>query len=220
MAKRPIFIPQIKRGPLIEVVMIDIVWHGGFSLSQKQRNIRELHEKARIAGIAPVLEISTKSPEEVGRRLSAFSLKIEASGHLYSLESVYQSSKVFSDSGQHISLIEAEPFEAKRRIRELGKGRIVSFRFEGKDYPTEPVNAFYDWLYIRAIAPYESWIRSNLHYAAYSDIEFNPERSVNCQGRAVAEFQALSMRGSTLECVHDFKTFRNILAYSQRHDVA
>ena len=216
MAIRPLFIPRPDRGPLVEVMPVEIKWHGGFAVSQKQKNIAELHAKAKELGIHPILEISTKSPDEVGRRLSAFNLKIEINCEKKSLESVYQSSKVFSESGQHEHLMDYDPFRAKKEIKTLGKGDIICFKFMGKEYPTEPKNAFYDWLYIRAIAPHEDWLKRNIKYAAYTDIEFTPDKSINCQGRAVAEFHALSMRGSALECAYDFDTFRNLLMYSQR----
>lgn len=215
MATRPIFVPKSGYGPLIEEVPIEIQWHGGFATSQKQKNIAALHEKAASIGISPVLEISTKSQLEVGRRLSAFSLKLEVHGAMKSLESVYQSGKVFQFSGQHETLMDLDPFAAKKEVRRLGEGPVVGFRFLGVDYDTEPKNAFYDWLYIKAIAPHEEWIRRNLSFAAYSDIEFNPSRSINCQGRAVAEFQALSLRGITMDCVHDFQRFQKLLMYSQ-----
>lgn len=218
MAVRPIFIPKAGRGPLIEIVPVEIHWHGGFAISQKQKNIIALHEKAKEMGISPILEISTKSLDTVGQRLSAFNLKIDVNGEAKSLESVYQSSKVFSISGKHENLIDLDPFKAKKEIRNLGKGDIIEFHFLGKSYPIEPKNAFYDWLYIRAIAPHEDWIRKNLRYKAYSDIEFTPSKSFNCQGRAVAEFHALSMRGTTTDCVHDFEEFRHLLQMSQREE--
>ena len=201
---------------MIEELPLEIAWHGGFALSQKQKNIRALHAKAAALGISPVLEISTKSPLEIGKRLSAFSLKIDVGGVMKSLESVYQSSKVFAESGQHEMLMDLDPFKAKKEVRRLGQGPIIAFRFLGREFPTEPVNAFYDWLYIRAIAPHEDWIKRNLKFKAYSDIEFTPNRSVNCQGRAVAEYHALSMRGDAIECADDFDKFRNMLLLSQR----
>lgn len=227
MATRPIFVPlqgrrshdgANNRGPLYETVPIELKWHGGFAASQKQKNIVALHQAAQERGIHPVLEISTKSTQEVGRRLSAFNLKVEANGNMKSLESVYQSSKVFSISGQHEFLMDLNPFETKRQIRSLGEGIIIGFRFEGTDFASEPKNAFYDWLYLRAIAPHEDWIRKNLKYAAYSDIEFTPSKSLNCQARAVAEFHALSMRGLALECAADFEKFQRLLALAQRED--
>lgn len=218
MANRPIFIPRKGRGALVERLPLEIDWHPGFAISQKQKNIFELHSAAKKIGIFPVLEVSTKSNVEVGRRLSAFNLKVAVYGEMKNLESVYQASKVFSESGRHEELMELNPFEAKKKVRELGVGNIVAFNFEGYDYQTEPKNAFYDWLYLRAISPHEDWIRENLNYAAYSDIEFNPNKSINCQGRAVAEFHALSMRGSTLNCVNNFEIFRKMLMLAQKDE--
>ncbi|MFY0647080.1 DarT1-associated NADAR antitoxin family protein [Sulfitobacter geojensis] len=218
MANRPIFIPRNARGPLVETLPIEIGWHPGFSVSQKQKNILELHAEAQKLGFGPVLEVSTKSPVEVGRRLSAFNLKVEVYGQLECLESVYQSSKVFSQSGQHQELMGLNPFEAKRKVREVGKGEIIAFNFEGYDYQTEPKNAFYDWLYLRAILPHEKWVRDNLSYAAYSDIEFNPKKSINCQGRAVAEFHALSLRNATIGSAQNFEVFRKLLMLAQRDE--
>lgn len=218
MAERPIFVPKMGQGPLIEVYNIPIDWHGGFSLSQKQKNITALHSAAKKLGLSPILEISTKSPCELGRRLSAFNLKISADGQIRTLESVYQSTKIFSVSGQHSELIDADPFSVKKLIRKVSAGDIVGFRFEGRVYPTEPKNAFYDWLYIRAIAPHADWLRPRLHYMAYSDIEFTPGKSINCQGRAVAEFHSLMARGIELDCALNFDRFQNVLKYSQRHE--
>nr|WP_143090048.1 hypothetical protein [Celeribacter marinus] len=202
----------------METVEVDIHWHGGFAALQKQKNILALHQKAKEMGISPVLEISTKSMQEVGKRLSAFNLKIEVHGVMKSLESVYQSCKVFARSGQHGLLMDLDPFQAKKAVRELGQGEIIGFNFEGRDYASEPKNAFYDWLYIRAISPHEEWIKRNLNFAAYSDIEFTPHKSLNCQARAVAEFHALSMRDSVTDIVHNFERFAELLRYSQRHD--
>jgi hypothetical protein len=216
LAIRPIFIPKNGTGPLVETVPVEIKWHGGFSASQKQKNIVALHEKARELGYAPILEISTKSMDEVGRRLSAFNLKIRVGKEMKTLESVYQSSKVFTISKQHEHLMDFSPGDAKRAIRELGQGEIYEFRFMGEVYPTEPKNAFYDWLYIKAITPHEEWIKQNMHFNAYSDIEFTPAKSINCQARAVAEFHALSMRGVAKESAENFDYFQNMLFMSQR----
>jgi hypothetical protein len=53
-------------------------WHPGFSKSQAQKSIASLHCAAAEAGIAPVLEISSKSPDPLGVSLSAFNLLLVA----------------------------------------------------------------------------------------------------------------------------------------------
>ena len=215
MVTRPVFVPSIKHGSLYEWVPVEFEWYPGFATSQKQKSIQSLHSSAQKMNIFPILEVSTKSPLEVGRRLSAFSLKLEVDGRLRTLESVYQGSKVFSESGQHIELLDLDPFTAKKRIRELARGKIVAFRCFGQDFPTEPKNAFYDWLYIRAIYPHRNWVEKNIDFYAYSDIEFNPQKSINCQARAVAEYKSLEIQGSSLECFEDFDVFHRLLQYAQ-----
>lgn len=61
-------------------------------------------------------------------------------------------------------------------------------------YPLIPKNAFYEWLYIRALADDADWIAENVVYDAYTDIEFNPEKQVNCQARAFAGYKTLAAR--------------------------
>jgi hypothetical protein len=44
----------------------------------EEKNILALHAAAAQAGYAPLLEVSTKSDEKLGQRLSAFSLKVHS----------------------------------------------------------------------------------------------------------------------------------------------
>lgn len=216
MVQRPVFIPTIKRGALYEEVPVDFTWFSGFAPSQKQKSIESMHGEARKLGLYPLLEVSTKSKSELGRRLSAFSLKLVTQGVKTTLESAYQSSKVFSVSGQHTEALNLDPYGAKKHIRLNAKGEVVAFRFEGRNYPTEPKNAFYDWLYIRSIQPHVDWIAKNVDFYGYTDIEFNPEKSINCQARSVATYMTLMNRGSSGECFEDFDLFRSMLLLAQR----
>jgi len=109
-----------------------------------------------------------------------------------------------------------DPYGAKKHIRLNAKGEVVAFRFEGRNYPTEPKNAFYDWLYIRSIQPHVDWIAKNVDFYGYTDIEFNPEKSINCQARSVATYMTLMNRGSSGECFEDFDLFRSMLLLAQR----
>jgi hypothetical protein len=85
-----------------------------------------------------------------------------------------------------------EAKDAKRDPRIRDSGNIVAFEFFGVSFPAMPRTVFYDWLYINAIFEHREWLRSRLaRYAGYSDIEFNPERSINCQARSCAMFAAL-----------------------------
>lgn len=193
MAERPIFVPTRDRLRLVKTVPLQMRWHGGFSPTQKRKNIKELHAAAAMIGCAPTLEISTKSEEALGRRLSAFNLKVHsAQSRQISLESAFQGSKVFERGGPNTDLYAVDPRTAKRDSRLRNSGNIVGFVFDGLDFPAEPRTAFYDWLYINAIYDYRDWLGPRLgRYRAFSDIEFNPRKSINCQARSCALFAAL-----------------------------
>lgn len=211
MATRPVFIPNLDGVLLAQERFFEFNWASGFAESQKKKNVVALHAAAKRTGIKNILEISSKSEDKVGRRLSAFSLKIELNGYDYPLESVYQGAKVFELRGPFPEIFDFEPREAKRFIRELSYGRLLGFELEGKRYPLSPKNAFYDWLYIRALAGHSAWIEDNIHYDGYTDIEFNPEKQVNCQARAFAEFKSLAARSKLDAAVTDFDYFASIL---------
>lgn len=211
MARRPVFIPTYKGAFLVQERFFEFAWSSGFAESQKKKNVAALHSAAKRSGIERILEISTKSDEKVGRRLSAFSLKVEIEGIEYPLESVYQGSKVFDTCGPFPKIFDYEPREAKRYVRALDCGHLIGFELQGCGYPLAPKNAYYDWLYIRALAKHVEWINENVSYDAYTDIEFNPEKQINCQARAFAEFKSLAARSELAAAVRDFDHFALLL---------
>jgi len=211
MASRPVFLPTNNERSLVEERYFDFSWASGFAESQKKKNIISLHDEAKKRGINSILEISTKSMEELGRRLSAFSLKIEIDGREYSLESVYQGAKKFEKCGPFAKIYNFSPRDAKKFIRELNSPRLVAFEIEGKTYPLSPKNAFYDWLYIRSLSEHADWIQNNVPYQAFTDIEFNPKKQVNCQARAFAEYISLLRRDKLEQAVEDFDFFASML---------
>lgn len=211
MAKRPVFLPDYDGQRLVEERIITFEWAPGFSLTQKKRNINSLHSEAKRSGIKTILEISSKSDDEIGKRLSAFSLKLEIDGTKYPLECVYQGSKVFENCGPFSELFELQPGEAKRFIRSKDFGRLKYFELEGIKYPLSPKNAFYDWLYIRCLKDHAQWISSNVSYDGFTDIEFNPARQVNCQARAFAEYLSLLKRSKLQDAASNFEYFVSLL---------
>lgn len=195
MAERPIFVPVSSGPKLVDEIYFSLVWHSGFAPSQKKKNIKALHDAAGTVGYSPLLEISTKSEEKVGRRLSAFSLKVNSkeAGEI-PLECAFQGSKLFERGGPYIDLYRAEPKIAKRDPRLQESGQLIGFAFEGLSFPLTPKTAFYDWLYINAIFPHREWLSRLYRYAAFTDIEFNPRHSINCQARSCALFLTLMSR--------------------------
>jgi hypothetical protein len=214
MAERPIFIPAPDSPELVKELSMRLTWHPGFAPSQKKKNVVALHESAARAGYAPLLEVSTKSEEKVGQRLSAFNLKVHSDrlGRL-PLESAFQGSKVFEHGGPFTDLYEADVRDAKRDQRLKESGRLTGFTFENLGFPLEPKTAFYDWLYINALYEHREWLRGHIfHYAGFTDIEFNPERSINCQARSCALLVTLMKKDWLNEAVSSPGAFISLLS--------
>ncbi|WP_081611136.1 DarT1-associated NADAR antitoxin family protein [Sphingopyxis sp. MC1] len=193
MAKRPIFVPLHDGKRFVLERYVDFEWHAGFAKSQKQKSIRALHEMARREyDVQNPLEISSKSEDSLGVALSSFNLKFSTKkGRTLTVEAAFQGSKVFSNGGPYTDIFEKSPIEAKRDERLKNSGNLIKFSFFGEDWGLEPKTAFYDWLYINALLKNRNLIVDLVKRDGFSDIEFNPERSINCQARSAALFCAL-----------------------------
>jgi hypothetical protein len=215
MAERPIFIPTPESRELVKELSVRLTWHPGFAPSQKKKNIVALHESAARAGYSPVLEVSTKSEAKVGQRLSAFNLKVHSDelGEM-PLEMAFQGSKVFERGGPFNDLYSSrEARDAKRDPRLRESGRLKGFKFGKFWFPLEPKTAFYDWLYITTLYEHRDWLRRYImHYAAFTDIEFNPERSINCQARSCALLVTLLKNDWIDDAVSSPGTFISLLS--------
>ena len=204
MATRPIFIPNYKKisnnditiDNLVQIKNVDFTWHSGLSIADKQKSIASLHENAKkIDGVNHVLEISTRSTEKLGVALSAFNLKIRTTkNNEIPVECVYQSSKVFQGNVQYLDFLHKSPAEAKKDERLKSSGEIIAFRPFGKqekEWNVNPISAFYNWIYINALMQHSEYHKQLLNYQAFTDIEFNPKKSLNCQAYATALFCSL-----------------------------
>jgi hypothetical protein len=193
MAKRPIFVPLVDGKRYVLERYVDFQWHSGFARSQKQKSIRALHEMAlRDYGVKNPLEVSSKSEDALGVALSSFNLKFTTrKGRILTVEAAFQGSKVFEFGGPYVDIFEFAPMDAKRDERLKSSGRLTKFSFFGCDWDLEPKTAFYDWLYINALLKNVDLIPLVTDRDGFTDIEFNPEKSINCQARSVALFCAL-----------------------------
>ena len=197
MAKRPIFTPNFTGFPYVDSIDIEFKWHPGFAKSQLQKSIASLHEASeKLWKISPILEISGKSRSPLGVSLSAFNLSLELpNGRIMSVECAYQGSKVFENGGPYHDLYSVSSREAKTDDRLRNSGKLIAFSFYGEEFPIEPKTAFYDWLYITALYQRETNLVPELEtFQGFSDIVFNPNRSLNCQARAAALFISLSKK--------------------------
>lgn len=212
MAERPVFIPSNEGKLLVEEKMVSFTWHPGFALSQAQKSIAALHDAARESVDGEILEISSKSPMELGVALSAFNLSFETpKGRKLTVETAFQGSKVFEGGQQYEDLYETRSRDAKTDVRLKQSGDVIAFRFEGEEWPLEPKTAFYDWLYLQALWQNRE-LASQLHdYDAFTDIVFNPKKSFNCQARAAALFVSLEKRNLLKEVLRSRERYLEII---------
>lgn len=187
MAKRPAFF--VREEKVVQDIF-SFEWFSGFALSQKQKSIESLHHAIlRADADARPLEISTKSKETIGINLSAFNLRLNN----YTLENIFQSAKVFASGGPYPDLLNVPPKDAKRDERLHNSGNLKAFRYQNEDFPLIPKTVFYDFIYIAAVRNSftADEIREISNYNYFTDIEFNPAKSINTQARAAAMIRLL-----------------------------
>ena len=208
MANRPVYIP-LTQPPFFREVSIEFVYNSGFAVCQKRKNIEAIHNAfGQQYPHSKILEISSKSLQPLGVSMSAFFLmkQIPSLGHSVPVESAYHGAKKFEQGGPYPDLYHVFPREAKRDPRLNTSGPMCAFTFEGVDYPLEPTHGFYNWLYIQALQENRELVEQVLAYDAFTDIEYNPRKSLNCQARAAAVFVGM-MKAGLVDELNDFHTF-------------
>lgn len=211
MATRPVFVTRNK-APFADVCSPEFTWNPGFAVCQKQKNIAALHAAfCRRFPEKKVLEISTKSLQEEGVRLSAFNLPVfvPSLDRCIPVECAYQGSKVFAQGGPYTDLYSSAPKEAKCDERITSSGALIGFCFEGREMPVIPKSIFYNWLYINALIQNPQLSQPLLMYDGFTDIEFNPQSSISCQAQAAAMFVSLHRLGLTDKCT-EFDSFAEL----------
>ena len=163
----------------------DFHYNSGFSDVQKKKNVKALHESIGKSA----LEVSTKSDNPLGFMLSAFNLKLDG----IPFECVFQASKKYSNGGPYLDLLKVSPKEAKRDERHQTSGNLTAFVYKGEEFLLIPRTFFYDYMYIKAVkqSVCSREIKKILNYEYFTDIEFNPKKSINCQAKSVAIIKAM-----------------------------
>ncbi|NBI43477.1 hypothetical protein GVX76_08260 [[Haemophilus] felis] len=203
-ATRLVFIPKKEGNLLVEVKEVTFNWHKGMSFQVRQRSLDSLHQKIKEQGIAQnPLEISSKSFNELGIKLSAFNLqgKIPNKNVSFTVETIFQSSKVFKNdpNSPYRDILTKTSREAKQDER-LKDKTLRHFDYFGLIWDLEPKTAFYDWVYINVLENYNKHLAEQLSdFDAFTDIEFNHKKSINCQAYTVALYKALEWRGGLIE---------------------
>ena len=216
MATRPYFIVGNNDKIFIEK-SCNFTYYTGFAISQKQKSISSLHtEIKRIENNDNILEVSRKSENPLGIRLSAFNLrfhdKLKQESH--PVENWFQASKVFENGGPFIDLLSVHPRDAKRDERLKVSGKLVAFIMNDIEWELIPRTMFYDFLYISALLQNKELAEEIIKYDIFTDIEFNPQKSLNCQARSVAIFVSLYKRGALEQYLNNKELFKTI--YSKK----
>ena len=222
MACRPVYIVSNNNDTFVEEIVVDFKWYSGFATSQKQKSIQSLHESCKHKyGEINILEISSKSLESLGVNLSAFNLMIHDRKKKlsYSVESAFQSSKVFEKGGPYKDLLMKSSIEAKKDDRLKSSGELIKFNIYNIEWPLEPKTLFYDWLYINALYKHKEYVEKIIQYDAFTDIEFNPNKSINCQAKSAALFVSLYRRNLLERALMSIEDYINIVTKKEKLDM-
>ncbi|MDR0592488.1 MAG: hypothetical protein LBG60_04365 [Bifidobacteriaceae bacterium] len=180
---------------------VSFAWAPGFTGSQRRVNVKRLHDTflARRPD-SNVLEISSVSGVSLGRSLSATALPLATGA---TVEGVFQGSKVFAAPGGEIvgpfpELFGSRGTRIKGALRDLlsqaaaksgaavGELQLSHFEHGGRMFGLSPEGAFYNWVYVQALADPVNAARARAlkGFDAFTDIFFNPR--VGYQSQAVA----------------------------------
>jgi hypothetical protein len=194
----------------VKLINIKFEYYPGFALVQAQKSIESLHNSAMAIGYNNILEISTKSKNETGIKLSAFNLKGDEFPFNNSVENLFQASKVFENGGPYLDILQQSSIKAKKDIRLKESGKLIKFTFFGKEFDINPPTFFYDWLYINILIRNTDILSALSNYNIFTDIAFNSKKSINCQAYSLALFKSMLYNNINIEQLKESKSFLNI----------
>lgn len=214
MATRGVFVSK-DYYPYFEEIQVDFDWFPGFALSQKRKNQISLHQNFLLAyPDRKILEISSASLYSIGSELSAMNLSKRTTVGLTTVESAFQSSRIYGSGDAEIGPFSEYLFlpgrECKKKVKELSQGmKTKRYLFDGIEFgcPEHYISLFYNYLYLNALCEDENrdvadtLLRKG--YTAFTDLA---TRSLNCQARAAAIFVSL-YRNGLIEKVKSYDSY-------------
>ena len=125
------------------------------------------------------------------------------------VEVVFQGSKVFDGGiGPFSELYSHDSREVRHHVQDVSAGRrLLAFEFDGVRWELEPKTAFFYQLYIQALLANPQLAEELRGFDAFPDIEFNPNRQVNCQAAAAAFYVSLCRTGKLEEAMSGHEAF-------------
>lgn len=223
MAERSVFVSKTEY-PFFEEIHVSQDWFGGFALSQKRKCQISLHQNfLKYYPEHKVLEISGASLMSLGAKLSAMNLSKRTMQGYTSVESAFQSSRIYSDgtrvAGPFSEYLFLPGKTCKKLVKEASDG-MHSYRylFDGMEFyaPDHHISQFYDFLYLNALLELENQAAAQelltAGYTAFSDLA---TKSLNCQARAAAIFVGL-VKAGRIEEVRNKKTYLNLFRTDEK----
>ena len=214
MAEKSVFISKVEY-PFFEEVHVNIDWFGGFALSQKRKCKIGLHQNFLMEyPKEKILEISSSSLMSLGAKLSAMHLNKRTLKGITTVESAFQSSRIYGDGAKRIGPFPEYRFlpgrECKKLVKEAAK-EMHSYQYEldGLTFyaPAHHISQFYDFLYLNALLePENEEVKNKLlqeKYTAFTDLA---TKSLNCQARSAAIFVGL-VRAGMIDEVRDYDSY-------------
>lgn len=208
----------VPRYPFYEHCDVSCCYFAGSELSQKRKCELSLHMNynAEYPDIK-VLEVSSASLNSLGAKLSAMHLSKRTKKGVTSVESVYQSSRIYSDGTRTVGPFPEYTFlpgkECKKLVKQASLGmNSFQYSFDGMTFyaPDHHVSLFYDYLYLNALLePENEAVKEELlsgDYMAFTDLA---SLSLNTQARSAAIFRGLVMAG-LIDEVTDYRTYLSL----------
>ncbi len=214
MAERSVFISK-NSYPYFEEIKVQLDWFGGFALSQKRKCEIGLHQNFLTKyPDYKVLEISSASIYKLGTNLSAMNLKKNTKEGLTTVESAFQSSRIYHTPNGNIGPFPEYLFlpgkECKKIVKEKSQGlHSFEYEFDGMKFyaPGFHISLFYDYLYLNALLePENREVTEELLEGGYDAFTDLATKSLNSQARSCAVFVGL-VRAGRIEEVKEYDSF-------------
>lgn len=213
MAERSVFISK-DTYPFFEEIRVQFDYFQGFALSQKRKSQIGLHKNfLEVFPCRKVLEISSASLYSLGAQLSAMNLKKQTSLGVTTVESAFQSSRIYGEHdeiGPFPELLFAPSKECKKIVKEKSRGlHSYHYKFDGLDFyaPAHYISLFYNYLYLNSLCEEENGnITDRLLAGSYDAFTDLATLSLNSQARSCAIFVSLVKNGLVNQ-VRDFDSY-------------
>ena len=214
MAVRSVY-ESVPSYPFYRQIDVSFCYFGGFALSRKRKCELSLHMNYNAQyPDTKALEVSSAGLRSLGAKLSAMHLSKLTERGVTSVESAFQSSRIYSDGVRTVGPFPEYTFlpgkECKKIVKQASS-RMHSYQysFDGMTFyaPVYHISLFYDFLYLNALLePENQAVKEELlssDFMAFTDLA---TLSLNSQARSAAIFRGLVMAG-LIDEVRDYRTY-------------